>query len=493
MDTQLQLQQVESKGALTNIDASFVYRHRFILSLLQKMSFYQRLDLKNELDQYTNKLGFHHYKHDIHIPLIPLILDRSQIVKQLKDLEFILHALGKFENYAFSHSGKGLLKSISSSAPEEWITLMRIAQREPLQSKKMRNKRFDCFIRDGNLIVLELNSICPQGILPFYILEERRQMLYNKLGIEGPIKVDIIKELLNWFLNEHKFRNPSEVVKNIGIIFETKEEPGFQFPIFSRLLKKKALEVYGLNLNVYLGSPQQVSLNNKKNKMYLKGKPIDVIWKNAITSLDYDFSSYGYKKSKSKLDVKDFLTIISNSDRFTVINSERSRFFSFKKIFAYLSNPLLQATIKLSGEEKLAIKKHIPQTFDISNCNRNFLLQYKDQLIVKDALGSYGNGIYFGKNYSSAEWKKLVDTFKKDNNFIVQEYLDYKKNQLPIIDIDKEGRIAIENLVADFNPQHINGAFLGSGWSRFKKYQESSKLAPLNLSSGGGQICVELV
>jgi hypothetical protein len=87
-----------------------------------------------------------------------------------------------------------------------------------------------------------------------------------------------------------------------------------------------------------------------------------------------------------------------------------------------------------SMEERETIKKYIPWTRKITSSETNydaskikleeFISSNKEKLVIKPSGGYGGKGIYVGRYTSQKKWEEVVKAVAKDENYLVQEYIE---------------------------------------------------------------------
>lgn len=84
--------------------------------------------------------------------------------------------------------------------------------------------------------------------------------------------------------------------------------------------------------------------------------------------------------------------------------------------------------------EQALIKKYVPWTRKVISGDttygaekiklEDFVIANREQLVLKPSRGMGGTNVYPGRMISSNEWKQLIEKALKENNWVVQEYIE---------------------------------------------------------------------
>lgn len=153
---------------------------------------------------------------------------------------------------------------------------------------------------------------------------------------------------------------------------------------------------------------------------------------------------------------------------------------SLTKLSSRFINSLALRT--LGYKDLLADIKHpyIPKTFRVTNDTSTNCLTYQEQLVLKPADGCEGFGIYFGRDFSTPEWKNLLVSLLSQN-YVAQELIEIPKISISLYDNET---IVTKELYFDLCPHFFikNGQVIGSGHT-LMRFSENKIV---NVSQGGG-------
>lgn len=140
-------------------------------------------------------------------------------------------------------------------------------------------------------------------------------------------------------------------------------------------------------------------------------RPIDLIYRRAVTSdimKHYD-------------EVADFIAAVK-AEAVCLVGDFTTQIAHNKVLYRILHHPMTQAF--LTEDEREYVKAHVPYTalMTAENLPYGQIIAEKDRFIVKP-LDSYGSkGVFAGVEFESEEeWKKMVDSHRKDG-YLIQEF-----------------------------------------------------------------------
>ena len=76
-----------------------------------------------------------------------------------------------------------------------------------------------------------------------------------------------------------------------------------------------------------------------------------------------------------------------------------------------------------SIEERETIKKYIPWTRKVTADLEDYIIEHREDLVLKPGDGFGGYGVYLGRNTLHDKWKQFVSIARMDKNWVVQEYI----------------------------------------------------------------------
>ncbi len=177
-------------------------------------------------------------------------------------------------------------------------------------------------------------------------------------------------------------------------------------------LYREKLKTRSLKGNVYICDHKYLEFDH--DKVYLKGKRI-----HAITELQHGLVPPGVIKAFTAGNLR-------------LMNGPVTGLLSNKFCLALLSEN--EDTGLFSAEEKKNLKAAIPWTRKIIPGEttysgekikmESFLIDNRDRLVIKPAMGLGGEGVYVGQGTPAEQWEMLVKTAIEKRNALVQELVD---------------------------------------------------------------------
>ncbi len=142
-----------------------------------------------------------------------------------------------------------------------------------------------------------------------------------------------------------------------------------------------------------------------------EGKPIDVVYRRAVTSDIFEHIE----------EVRDFVRAVSDGNVCSIGNFCTQAAHD-KTIFYVLHNPKTKSI--LTEEENKYVKEHIPFTVELNKeqIEKNDVYNKKDHWFIKpkNSYGAYG--VYAGIHFTKWKWKRLINKCRK-KNYILQEFI----------------------------------------------------------------------
>jgi uncharacterized circularly permuted ATP-grasp superfamily protein len=166
-------------------------------------------------------------------------------------------------------------------------------------------------------------------------------------------------------------------------------------------------------------------------------------------------------------------------------NSFRSYIVGNKKVLSLLTDPRFQENF--SRRELKMIHATIPWTRILADNDaiykgkrvllRDFILENKNQLVLKPANMYGGKNVYIGLETSQETWERIMNQHMADESWVVQEFVEIPTDIYPEIG---EG-ISFKRKNVNINPFTLLGKYSGT-------ITRVSDSAVINVSAGGGLV-----
>jgi hypothetical protein len=452
---------------------------------LERMSNWERQELESKMTDYAFESGLYLQTNDgkrTPIPFfnVPLVLKSSVFDQAAEQVGLVFSSLRKLEDLIYSDDE--MLAKILAGVTEPEAKLILAGRKRFPGTANRRNTRFDTFLQpDGTIKVIELNSLCPEGILYYDVLSELGAIFFEKLGFKN-LSYSLLRhsqergtaaQLIDALLQEYFERRPGDPLSSIGIIYDrdsVSEVNNAELPILAERINRLLKEKYALQIAVVVGYVEELEASN--GMMFLRGRPVDVLWRNNLEPRLYrGLSSNGSK------DVSGLLEVITNPDKYVVFNDEGGRVLGWKGLFALMSNKELRNSL-LNHEEILAVERLLPATFFTSGFEGE-----KTGTVAKPMVGVHGNGVYFGDQTSEEVWNQLL----ANPNYIIQARVPYP--EIALLKVKKDGSLEEVRTFMDFNLHHIGSRALGTAICRASPVDRfQNGIGVLNVAAGGGVV-----
>ena len=218
-------------------------------------------------------------------------------------------------------------------------------------------------------------------------------------------------------------------------------------------------------------TPDKVNYNKQANKIFAKissDKEIEVdqfileLHQDELLSIPIDLVEHMIENCTILNDLRTIF--IAHDKRFlTILNDDE-----------ILSDYICQKTHQTIKNHR--IKSIIPKKLLENKILYSDVIRNKKNWLLKPCLLGKGEGIIFGKNVSSIEWKQLVDSSMSSQDFIIQSYVKQEKFEI----LSKSNEIlSIENYNIVGTILCFNDLFLGPGIFR------GSQTDLISLNQGG--------
>ncbi|MEM4368079.1 MAG: hypothetical protein QXO21_03590 [Candidatus Anstonellales archaeon] len=409
---------------------------------------------------------------------IPMMLE-GKTDQYFREVGIVYRVLRKIEDWLCTdtEARQQLLYPYLSQAE---ITLVEAATKRRPTTADRRNTRFDTFLTPEGIKIIELNSLCPEGIHYHDALIElgilAHQLTNQKVNSEAYRKRSTARQVLEMMLNEFRERRPGKSISRIGIVYDhdsVSEVNQVELPILAERFSQIAKDYFGLTLEAIVGTVEEVFA--KDERMLIGDQEIDVMWRNNLEPALYRELNPAGKKN-----VPGLIEIITNPDKYIVLNDEAGRIIGNKILFALLHDPNIQQMF--SQEEIEVIKRVIPYTAILTEESLSKFLRNNTPFVIKPVVGVHGKNVYFSQNYQNIDElrRSLPQGF-----FIIQEQVPYPTANLPTI---TENGIETVSVNWDLNIHHIGGRPQGTCICRASPTRK--QLGVLNVAAGGGFLIV---
>lgn len=249
----------------------------------------------------------------------------------------------------------------------------------------------------------------------------------------------------------------STIIKDVEIIINTLNSKGY---------------------NAIYADPRQFDYDG--SKLTIEGKTVHLIYRDAIQ----EFLNEPYYP-----DTKKVLQAYRDQN-ICFINPFSSRVGGLKSVLAIMGDPRFSY---LFNENELdAISRYIPWTRLVRDQDsdyrsktiqlKQFILENKNNLVLKPNSGYGGAGVVIGKSSDAEEWKETLNTaLTKGNNYVVQELVPIPVDDFPIMENTKLKGFETKNVNINF--WAYDGVFGGA-------FLRASGGDIINVHRGGGLVPV---
>jgi len=416
---------------------------------------------------------------------IPLFIEKSALEPVMENLRFFVDAMVKLELHALGEAGLPLFERLMTSLTPGGRELVRQCSYESRFSLEHRLRRIDGFFdpHRGIYSIIEVNQAAPLANHYHDVGERISSHVLNELGFDYEPNL-MAPHMLDWFLGEYRERfGAGEAPHHIALVIEHGYPPKFtDLPCMAARLEILAREKYGHELRFHTCFPYEVKLVN--DRMLLNDVHVDMIWRNSVYMTGY---------REQGLDLRDYETILNNSDRFLHVNATRSWLTRTKELFAIIWD---DDTMKAAGfmeTEISRLRALVPPTFNLARdpVKREEILKERPRWMSKPTDSGFGKGIEFGASHSDITWETLLQERACDG-FVFQRKIDCPSGT--VVDLDEQGGHVEHRVEYDFNPHHVNGDFHGTALVRTSILDDTpANLGTMNLVSGGRLLPLALV
>ncbi len=341
---------------------------------------------------------------------------------------------------------------------------------DPGYSNPLVITRLDAFMNDYSVKFLEFNCDSPAGMSYTDIVETGFRQILNRFPVLDSWEIEyvsrnqLVLDALITCYDEFRASHTSFPQRPVIAVVDwegvsTSEE----FFILKDFFEERG---YG----TVITSPQRFRI--RRGHMEADGEKVHLIYKRVLT-----------RELAEKLDeTEDFVQGIRDGLACTC-NPFRTNIVGNKKILAIMTEPRFQDIY--DAEEQEVIDRTIPWTTILSKGRLtidgktvevgDFVLENRDNLVLKPASSYGGKDVYVGRETDEATWSRIIKENLESQGWVVQEYVDIPEEIFPSFgDV-----VSVDLKKLNINPY----AFLGKYSGTVSRYSESSII---NVSHGGG-------
>jgi hypothetical protein len=347
--------------------------------------------------------------------------------------------------------------------PEE----RRLVGIHPGYRRSSPTSRLDSFITESAYKFVELNAESPAGIAYNEVLAEIFLSLpvMERFGERYTLTTFRSRErLLDTLLHCYREAGGKKERPTIAIVDYDFVPTRTEHHLFREFFTKK-------------GYPSLVcdprGLEYKGGVLSHEGSGIDIVYKRLLVN-----------EFLEKIDELKALLQAAEDRAITLVNPFRCKPIHKKAIFAVLTDDTLQD--RFTTAERSAIAAHVPWTRRVLEAKTQrhgkevdlpaYVLQNREQLVMKPNDEYGGKGVFIGWEMTPAEWESaLKDALA--SSYVVQEKVELQRQPFP----ELSEAYSLKNFVVDLDPFVFNGEVEG-----FLTRLSGSSLA--NVTSGGGQV-----
>jgi hypothetical protein len=123
---------------------------------------------------------------------------------------------------------------------------------------------------------------------------------------------------------------------------------------------------------------------------------------------------------------------------------------------------------------------YVPKTLEVTPDNYLLFTDNKEGYVVKPTEGCEGNGIYFGRDFSSEAWEGLLEEISTQH-YVAQEFIELSTRS---VELYRDGTIHKQEFFFDLCPYFFikQGRVIGNGHTLVRFSTEPI----VNVSKGGG-------
>lgn len=301
--------------------------------------------------------------------------------------------------------------------------------------------RPDTFFDGENFKILEFNISSALG--GFITNEVLGREIYQRLFFD-----------LN--ISENQIYNLPSLIKNMSCLLKEemkqKKEINIALIMFQQDQKEEVLYLQTMKglleaegFHIYICDPKELKY---KEGLMLKNTKIDIGFRVFLWDL------------KSLIEDKYLQNIIqaAKKDEIKLFVDLSSKIYSNKANLSFLSE--LVYSEQLNEKDRNILKAHIPWTRILRKQKavyKNeeidvipYIIKNKDQFILKPFSGAGGKNVMIGKFQNIAEWTNVISQKSETKSYLIQEYIEPVKLNLPVIDFSLN-QLSVEELSVVFS------------------------------------------
>ena len=284
--------------------------------------------------------------------------------------------------------------------------------------------------------------------------------LASELGLPLPVaSPTALEQHWGWMLMCFRAHRTAPQAPTIGIAWDSGNlVKDIELPAAAEWFRRWG---HGSGIEVVTGDVR--SLERARRAWVLDGRRIDLLWKN--TGPLYP----------DGLDQMPFVNLPRTDPAELVVLSDIvGRLLGSKWLLEVLRNPDTQSLF--SAREQAAIRIMVPWTAELHDGPLHHLdgsvlpdmvpwvSQHRDDLVLKPAIGSHGEGVLIGRSATQHDWDEAVGR-AMSGGWIVMEYVAPQQMVLPVADPVHEWRTTWETELVDCN-FYVYGNRVGSSLRR---------------------------
>lgn len=311
--------------------------------------------------------------------------------------------------------------------------------------------RYDTFLeRHGDQLVprvIEANFNNVEGSLFQHLGLSGVQDLARELGLPVPaISPTPLENLWSWMLTRFLAHRTAPEAPTIGIAWDSGNlVKDIELPAAAEVFRRWG---HGSGIEVVTGDVH--SLERGQRGWVLEGRHIDLLWKNTgpLYPDGLDRLPFGHLPQTDPAEL-------------VVLSDVVGRLLGSKWLFEVLWNP--DARPLFSARELAAIRVLVPWTAELHDGPSHHgdgsvltdLLSWvslnREDLVLKPALGSHGEGVLVGRSAIQSDWDEAVSRAASSGGWIVMEYVAPEEMMLPVADPADDWRTTWQNELVDCN------------------------------------------